>query len=168
MRKFINLIVIGGALACASLSHAIGRSGNGKLVGTEDGFEADAPSAFFMPDSLPNGGLRLNRSFVMPGSGHQSAYIDILRLTAEFPSMGELKRADFVKGFVDQGWTSMPSANACIETLRYKGHGTEAAIVAWGPDKGVVVLTAESDLGTAAVEEIVETLVIDSGACSWK
>lgn len=168
MNITIRALVLGGALLCASLSHAIGRSGNGKIVGWEDGFEADSPSAYLLPKKMQEGGLRLARPFAMPGSSSQDDHVDLRRLVVEYPTKANATRVEFVEAMLASGWRQVLSNDACKESFGFESANIRASLVAWGADRGVVILGVDAPSVAFAIDEIVRTLVIDPGACSWK
>lgn len=167
MKVTLKTIIFGGALLCASLSHAIGRSGNGKLVGNEDGFEADAPSAYVVPKKLADGGLRLVRPFIGPQWGGDD-YLDLRRLAVEFPMNPQTTRSEFVDSFVRTGWTKLSGHDPCLEIFESRNPSVRGTVIAWGIDRGVVILGADTKATEAATREIAGTMTLAPGACSWK
>jgi hypothetical protein len=164
----ILLSALLGVVLCGSpRSHAIGRSGNGKLTDRDDRFEAQAPESYLIQQNLGQGGLRL-LSPMAPGFGVMQAYLEFRRLATEFPEFAAKSRDDWRAEFLSTGWQSMPAIDSCIEVLRFENSSTTGAVVAWGSERGVVVLAPRSPQNMNAIDEVLATLTIEAGACAWK
>lgn len=156
------------ALSAAPLvANAIGRSGNGKIRGDEDGFETQVPRPYVVSQDIGRGALRLLDPIRPMGSAGLASFIELRRLSVEFPELTSKTRPEFVDTFVQGTWSQVASNNPCLEVLRSESKSALAMIVAWGPGRGVVILAPRSALAEQAAAVVLHSITIDPGACSW-
>ncbi len=161
-------IVMGCALLSATAAWPIGRSGNGKIIGDEDGFEAMAPRAYAVPRELGAGNLRLSAPGGTVTTSRQDTSIDFIRLVNALPEAKGLTRSEFVQKLTTNGWTSATSYDECVEVFRREDATSISIIAAWGDEKGVLIWAPTSNLAKRSIDALIPTLVIDIGACAWK
>lgn len=69
--------------------------------------------------------------------------------------------------FAKLGWTKTTHLNACVDVYSRSSTNVTSVSLVWGPGRGIVVLGGVSVEATTAIDEIVKTLNLESGACGW-
>lgn len=150
-------------------SQAISRSGGGKIESRELGFTADAPATYARTNPVENSGLRLWSNTFLPGSPGFSpdAFIELRDYSSEFSQLATSDRVQTSDEFARLGWTKTTHMNACVDVYSRSSTNVTSVAIVWGPRRGMVVLGGVSSEATTAIDEIVRTLSLESGACAW-
>jgi hypothetical protein len=165
--RFLAACLFAVLVASAS-TFAIGRSGNGSgssLVSESLGFTANAPRTF--PDTTPLDGEALRLRF--PGVEFLNGvmvqpFIEVSPVAKFFPELHELSRGEVEAHFNLISWDKLRE-QGCLDL--YHQPGSQVFVAIWGREKGISVIGPVSPNVKVGIEEILSTLELSSGACSW-
>jgi len=154
-------------LVTAGSGFGIGRSGNGSsLVSDSLGFRADAPKAFPEIRLLEGEALRLRFPGVEFLNGAMiQPFIEVSPISKLFPEVREWSRAQVEEHFNSIGWVKAQGEDSCIDI--YRQPESQVFIAIWGIGKGISVIGPDSSNVKVGIREILGTLRLSVGACSW-
>ncbi len=165
--QFTKYIAI--ALLCAPLAaQAIGRSGNGRIQSVQEGFSTIQPLQLPEFQAADDGSIRLMNSGIMDAM-HTQAALYAHRFSVFYPTRTAMDRDTLKLDFASNGWRqSAAPQDQCID-LYYSDRGSATAVVAvWGMGKGVVLVGPKLGVVAYAIDQMIQNLQLDPGACAWK
>lgn len=166
MKKVFSIAAILWGMAALSTAYGIGRSGNGTIQSSVEGFEASAPVGFEITSKLSHDRLRLLSPEPLFGPGGvQPLLLELSSVRYSLTGMTELSRASLLEAMAEKGWLRSPHRDPCVEAFFYEPGMAVAAF--WGDKRGLVVVGPASPQTKAAEMHLLETLTLLPGACAW-
>ncbi len=172
MKSVLGILTL-GVLLQGLHAHAIGKVGTASIGDANEGFVADVPRGFANLNSVTNSGVRMSGAPIfkgLPGFVNPAfERIDAFPLRIDFPEFANLSRDEARRWFENStaNWTSKEASDPCVEVFTATNEQVRTTILTWGEGRGYVII---SDVGTntdCAVDSLVATTRLDSGACRW-
>jgi len=169
MKSFISILL--GVLLSAPFSHAIGRSGNGKIADGFSAFTAEVPNNFpiWQQDGanlmLENPGVF---NFNDLGPILQPEFIWLNEFRTTYREQENLARQQLHDFFVDKGFRVLALEDPCIEAFIVENESAITAVTSWGGGKGLVVVAQNYAGLEDSIIGILQSIKLNQGACSWK
>lgn len=160
------------AVLCAALipsvGETIGRTGNGRMAGLEDGFTAGMPSQLPDVQTGADGTLRCMNPGILDSTG-SSPKVLVYRFGMANPSRAKMDRDTLKLELLANDWHPREfQRDPCVD-LYVRDQGSALALIAvWGEGKGFEVIGRRDGFTATAINEIVAGLELDPGACAWK
>lgn len=156
------------AVLFSSPGQTIGRTGNGRMMGVEDGFTASMPTQLPEVQTGADGSLRCTNPAVMDSSG-ESPKVIVYRFSVANPSRAQMSRDDLKLELLNNDWKPRAFAKDPCVDLYVRDQGSVLALIGvWGVGKGFEVIGGRNPFTAKAIDEIVAGLVLEPGACAWK
>ncbi len=167
----LGLIILFG-LQLALPAEAISRIGTSRIGDKTEGFIARVDDSFILTKPIEDGGLILTapQALSSPTSGVSPSQLKVTRFRLEFPELVSLSRTAFREAMANRhsGWTHWNTGKKCPEVYTYRGREITTVLATWGEGRGIVVSTGVSLYERQSLRELILSLELEKGACSWK
>ena len=156
------------AILLPVMGQTIGRTGNGRMAGLEDGFTASMPSQLPDIQTGADGSLRCINPAILDSTG-SSPKVIVHRFATANPSRAKMDRDTLRLELLANDWhVRVFAKDPCVD-LYVRDQGSVLALIGvWGVGKGFEVIGSRDQFTANAIDEIVSGLELDIGACAWK
>lgn len=146
------------------LSIAISRVGNGGVKSVHNGYEITVPGDFSNIQFYADENARLFNinSFFSPLKS-----IDLRNFASEFPTLVGKLGKDIENYLLSNEWKNHGLLRNCASVYSQETSTTLAYIAVWSSSKGYVLVAEKTDHSKAYLESILDSTVLDPGACQW-
>lgn len=164
MRK----LILATLLLFAVNSIGVSRIGGGKISSQSSLFQMEVPQSFGPLEQ--NGTVILAIGPIAFQAGQViRQFLQIREFTDYYKSLEKLDRGSVQEYFLRTGWDIVPFAsNDCVDVYGYANSNSRVFAATWGEGKGVTVVGPNTGLVQITQEQILQSLNLEPGACSWK
>lgn len=163
-----NLILLAGMILLIPAAFGIGRSGNGTVNSSVNGFSLEVPESFTERKNLGSEKVRFTSIVLEPSkNGLQKLFLEISGLKEALPGLAKFSRSQLPRKMNKLGWTQIDSNDPCILAFHKSSDNGESFAAFWGNQKGVVAIGPKSANAAIALQHLRNTLQLKEGACSW-
>jgi hypothetical protein len=161
-------LLVATLLLFAVNSIGVSRIGGGKISSQTSLFEMEVPQSFGQIEQNGNVVIAMGPLAVQPGQAVRQ-FLQIREFTDYYLSIAKLDRASVQAHFVASGWDIVPFASDdCVDVYAFSNTNTRGFAATWGEGKGVTVVGPNTGLVQVTQEQVLQSLKLDAGACSWK
>lgn len=149
------------------MAQPIGRTGNGRMAGLEDGFKTAMPSQLPEVYTGADGSLKCMNPAILDSTG-SSPKVIVHRFSVANPTRATMDRDTLKLELLANDWHPKVFAQDPCVDVYVRDQGSVLAVIAvWGEGKGLEVIGARDGFTRRAIDEIIGNLSLDSGACAW-
>lgn len=161
-------IIVATLLLFAVNSIGVSRIGGGKISSQTSLFQMEVPQSFGQLEQ--NGGVIIAVGPIAFQSGQAiRQFLQIREFSDYYLSLAPLDRGSVQAHFVSTGWDIVPfAADPCVDVYAFSNANTRGFAATWGDGKGVTVVGPNTGLVQVTQEQVLQSLHLDAGACSWK
>ena len=163
--------LICGGLLWASASFAVSRVGGGTCSNPDEGFAYTIPLTFSVSSVYSDDSVQLSGFMVFGPLSGQASFekVNQYLLRPQIPELADVTdRAEVVQYFLRKHWSRVGSADPCLEIYSYESAFGYSVVIGWGAGRGLVLSGPPTDHVKWGIGEIVNSIQLNMGACSWK
>ena len=173
MKKLWMIFILCGGVLGASWALGVSQVGGGKVSSVDLGYSANVPATFSQGFLVGPQGVQLQSGFLAQnpfGNRLGSLVINLYELPQEWPHLAQLNtRQDFQTALIQLGWSRVTiGSDPCLEIFEKDSSTTISIVIGWGPQKGLHLVGPLSTVVRQGIQDLVQTLTLNPGACSWK
>lgn len=151
------------------LSHAVSRVGGGKIQSQLSDFEMELPAEYQVLQQVGVEQVMARGPIMYSANG---GYIDLKIFISEFvhyfKNIQHLNPEDLTKWMAQANWQEFATADHCVRGFKQTNNTLASYVFTWGSGKGFVLNMANVSVSDTTVQQMLSTLRLAPGACSWK
>lgn len=166
MKKYFLL----GLLFLAQGTFAVSRVGGGKVQSQSSGFEMSVPLGYDRVESYGiDAVIAKGPQAYIRNQGVVELFVRIAEFEREFPDAKKMTAPELSQRFTLAGWQQVTEFNFPCVLIFTRNQGSLVSYIAtWGAGKGFVLNGPAMDSVDISMREMLGTLKLEAGSCSWK
>lgn len=162
-------IIILAIMILSTFTHGASRVGGGTLSNDTDKYEMDLAPAFTQAELLPNEVVRLlGPTGITSMRFSAPQLIQIYRFEESNAAASATDRTALVVFFNNNNWQIGNHTDICIDVYSKKTQSAVTYNVVWGNQSGATLVGQNTKLIEASIEQMIKSIRLLPGACSWK